>query len=219
MLGRLDESHIIRTIEYWDVERRKWTTREHRAVIVAEEITNRFFNVIALFNRAIPIIAIQLNALQLEDKVMLNFTTVLDIFESPEEEGEDAEPTDRDWWERRSNKESLAVADRIVQLAKCGEQSARVTYNRHHIAVGGQRQNFCWLHPRKAQAHCHFHLRIGADNAQSVTEKLESSGISVAAHKKGIVRVIITPSEIKQYQQVIAEVLQLAHKTVGGSTD
>ena len=24
MLGRLDESHIIRTIEYWDIERRRW---------------------------------------------------------------------------------------------------------------------------------------------------------------------------------------------------
>src|SRR5438876_2281051 len=49
MLGRTNESHIIRTIEYWDNERRRWPTREHRAVIVAEEITNRFFNVIALF--------------------------------------------------------------------------------------------------------------------------------------------------------------------------
>ncbi len=60
MLGRVDETHIIRSIEYWDIERRRWPTREHRAVIVAEEITTRFFNVIALFNRAIPMIAIKL---------------------------------------------------------------------------------------------------------------------------------------------------------------
>src|SRR2546427_6747000 len=43
MLGRVDETHIIRAIEYWDIERRRWPTREHRAVIVAEEITTRFF--------------------------------------------------------------------------------------------------------------------------------------------------------------------------------
>src|SRR5579859_6132661 len=49
MLGRLDESHIIRAIEYWDIERRSWPSREHSAVIVAEDITNRFFNVIGLF--------------------------------------------------------------------------------------------------------------------------------------------------------------------------
>src|SRR5712664_2614230 len=33
MLGRLDESHIIRTIEYWDVERTRYPQLEHRAVI------------------------------------------------------------------------------------------------------------------------------------------------------------------------------------------
>src|SRR5438045_1477648 len=46
MLGATDESHIIRTIEYWDIETRKNPSKEHRAVIVAEQITNRFFNVI-----------------------------------------------------------------------------------------------------------------------------------------------------------------------------
>ena len=54
MLGALDESHIIRTIEYWDVERQRFPTHDHRAVIVAEEITSRFFNVIRLLNRAVP---------------------------------------------------------------------------------------------------------------------------------------------------------------------
>ena len=52
-LGATDESHIIRTIEYWDIERRRFPSKDHRAVIVAEEITNRFFNVIALMNRSI----------------------------------------------------------------------------------------------------------------------------------------------------------------------
>src|SRR5215831_15010833 len=39
MLGATDESHIIRTIEYWDLESRKNPSKEHRAVIVAERIT------------------------------------------------------------------------------------------------------------------------------------------------------------------------------------
>ncbi len=43
MLGETDPSHIIRTIEYWDMERQRYPTLEHRAVIVAEEITARFF--------------------------------------------------------------------------------------------------------------------------------------------------------------------------------
>jgi hypothetical protein len=49
-LGATDETHIIRTIEYWDLERKRYPNYEHVAVIVAEDITTRFFNVISLFN-------------------------------------------------------------------------------------------------------------------------------------------------------------------------
>ncbi len=37
------------------------------AVIVAEDITSRFLNVISLFNKAIPLVAIQLRALEVKD--------------------------------------------------------------------------------------------------------------------------------------------------------
>ncbi len=47
-LGRTDESHIIRSLEYWDIERKRYPQYDHTAVIVAEDITSRFLNVIAL---------------------------------------------------------------------------------------------------------------------------------------------------------------------------
>src|SRR3954471_20808464 len=77
-LGNTDESHIIRTIEYWDVERKRYPQYDHCAVIVAEDITARFLNVISMFNGTIPLIAIQMNALRVGDKVALVFTKVLD---------------------------------------------------------------------------------------------------------------------------------------------
>jgi hypothetical protein len=54
MLGETDETHIIRTIEYWDNEKRKWPQRQHVAVLVAEHINRRFFNVIHLLSHSIP---------------------------------------------------------------------------------------------------------------------------------------------------------------------
>src|SRR6266516_2117274 len=42
ILGTVNESHIIRTIEYWDIERQRYPSFDHQAVIVAEEITSRF---------------------------------------------------------------------------------------------------------------------------------------------------------------------------------
>jgi RecB family endonuclease NucS len=41
-LGATDETHIVRTIEYWDRERRRYPDIRHTAVIVAEEINGRF---------------------------------------------------------------------------------------------------------------------------------------------------------------------------------
>jgi len=53
-LGATNESHIIRTIEYWDIERRRYPQYDHTAVIIAEDITSRFLNVITLFNGLSP---------------------------------------------------------------------------------------------------------------------------------------------------------------------
>ena len=52
-LGPTDESHIIRTIEYWEIERRRYPQYEHVAVIVAEDVTSRFLNVINLLNGSV----------------------------------------------------------------------------------------------------------------------------------------------------------------------
>src|SRR5215218_6175367 len=53
-LGATDEAHIIRTIEYWDIERKRYPQYDHCAVLVAEDITSRFLNVIALLNGTVP---------------------------------------------------------------------------------------------------------------------------------------------------------------------
>ena len=56
-LGATDESHIIRCLEYWDIERKRYPQYDHCAVLVAEDITSRFLNVVGLFNGFIPLVA------------------------------------------------------------------------------------------------------------------------------------------------------------------
>ena len=98
MLGALDASHIIRTIEYWDVERSGF-----QLTIIAPSLLLRFFNVIRLLNRAVPIIALQLNAFTVDAAVVLHFTKVLDVLqETKDDEEEGGEPVDRRDWDFRS---------------------------------------------------------------------------------------------------------------------
>ena len=99
--GSTDEAHIIRTIEYWDIERKRYPQYEHCAVLIAEDITSRFLNVVALFNGTIPLIALQMNALKVGTHTTLVFTKVMDeLSRGVVDDDEDAEaaPTDRAYW-------------------------------------------------------------------------------------------------------------------------
>ncbi len=103
MLGATDPSHIIRVIEYWDVERRRYPAYEHVAVLIAEEVTSRFLNMMSLLAGSIPLIAIQLNAIQVGDKLALDFVKVLDQRALQEDDTVDAAEGDevgRPAWER-----------------------------------------------------------------------------------------------------------------------
>jgi len=116
-LGKTDESHIIRTIEYWDIERKRYPQYEHTAVIIAEDITSRFLNVIGLFNGFIPLVAIQMQAYRYGEQVSLIFTTVLDQMRLGlvEEDEEVVDVVDRSYWEKRASKNTLEMTEKLLE--------------------------------------------------------------------------------------------------------
>ncbi|MEW8029835.1 MAG: hypothetical protein AB2792_09645 [Candidatus Thiodiazotropha sp.] len=198
MLGKLDASHIIRTIEYWDIERRRYPNIEHRAVIVAEEITNRFFNVISLFNQFIPIIALQLSAFKVENKVILNFVKVLDVSEQGVDDTESvSEQVDRSHWEKISNPKAINVIDEIVKLIQTSSEDIRVTYNKNHIALGTTGTNFAWFHPRKTASHCFIDFKIDSDQRAEFIQQMEEAGINAGTRRKNM-KVRLNSKEIGQ---------------------
>lgn len=153
-LGATDEKHIIRTIEYWDIERKRNPQYEHCAVIIAEEITSRFFNVISLFNGAIPLIAIQVKAIEVGDNVSLFFTKVLDEnkFELDDEDIA-LEPKDRSYWENRASVNSLKLVDKIMLALGEVVCEYELKYNKHYIGItnknNGTANNFILFKARK----------------------------------------------------------------------
>ena len=130
-LGATDETHIIRTLEYWDIERKRYPGCDHVAVIVAEEITSRFYNVISLFNSAIPLIALKMTAIEnQEGSIGVVNTKVLDLAATPQlEEDEPSEQTDRNYWEKQSSKKVLQSIDHTLGLIQQFEPKAQLSYN------------------------------------------------------------------------------------------
>jgi len=214
MLGRLDESHIIRTIEYWDLERKKYPNREHRAVIVAEEITSRFYNVINLFNQAIPLIALQLDALVVDAGVLLHFTKIIDVNEiSLGEEQEVSQPTDLNFWKSKSNAKALEVVGEVENLFKSIGIEPRLTYNKYHIALGTTGRNFMWFHPRKSAAHCSIGLLFDTDSREEFIEKLEEEGFSVSQRKKSL-NLKLSHNDLQKSSDLLKELLSTAESLV-----
>jgi len=219
MLGSLDESHIIRTIEYWDIERQRYPTYEHRAVIVAEEITARYFNVLRLLNRAVPLIAIQLTAIPLsKDEIILHGIKVLDIFEEGEPEDEVAgEQVDRKYWERRASPSALAALDATIGLVNTDIAPARVTYNKNHVALGTSGRNFCWLHPPKEASHCHVRVKTDPDKREEQMKAFEETSLYVRAFQRKQITLKLSVKDIEIHRALVLNLFRQCEAVSRGS--
>lgn len=169
MLGETDETHIVRTIEYWDNEKRKWPQRQHFAVLIAEHINRRFFNVIQLLSHSIPIIAIQVALIEMNGARSLYFTKILDTYE----EIDDGTPIasgnyNRDYWIGRA-KWTLDTADSLLNITHDVFDNPDLNYVKNYVAISVGGYNYLWLHRRSLNKSL-----LGFRMAQSLQDEVAS---------------------------------------------
>lgn len=212
-LGKTDESHIIRTIEYWDIERKRFPQYEHCAVIIAEDITSRFLNVISLFNGFIPLIAIQMNAIKIGEHVSLVFTKVLDQLKLglAEEDEEVAEKSDRNYWEQKGTKHTLAMADEVLNLIKTISPNFEFNYVKHYIGLinEGQINNFVKMIPQKIN----ILITLRIPKSEEIDEKIDNANLDFLDYdeKWSRYRIRIKKDEIEKKKEIIIELLKIAY--------
>lgn len=214
-LGKCDESHIIRTIEYWDIERKRYPNYEHCAVIIAEDITSRFLNIISLFNGTIPLIAIQVDALEVGDSLTLNFTKIFDEISIGLEEEDELELTDRSYWESRATPTTLKSVDEIHSFINDVRPGCEPKYNKFYIglAENGMANNFVVMKPKKKWIA--FQPKI--EQSEEIDNILEQKGIDYDYIKRNNrYNLRLKPSEVKPNQDIIKYLIQLS---LGHDTD
>jgi hypothetical protein len=177
-LGALDESHIIRTLEYWDVERKRYPQYDHCAVLVAEEITGRFLNIVSLFNGTVPLIAIQMQAYKVGEYLTLIFTTVMDELRRGLEEDDIAEatPTDRSYWENKGSKATLAIVDQLLSIVREFDPALELKFNKFYIGLArnGRVNNFVSFVPQKKA----LLLQPDIEQSAEIDTEIELSGLA-----------------------------------------
>lgn len=214
-LGATDESHIIRTIEYWDIEKKRYPQYDHCAVLVAEDITSRFLNVISLFNGTMPLIAIQMQALRVGDNITLIFTKVMDeLSRGLVDEDEDAlaAPTDRAYWEKSATKANVALVDQMLELLREFDPFLNLKYNKFYIGLekDGQAYNFVAFRPKKNQ----INIEIKLPQTEELDARIEEEGLDTLEYNKrsGFYNLRLTKSDIKSKSIFLQELSRLAYE-------
>ena len=222
-LGATDESHIIRTLEYWDIERRKYPQYDHTAIIVAEDITSRFLNVIGLFNGFIPVMAIQVTAIETSEGVGLQFTKVLDTVKLGylDEDEETSDATDRNYWENvRGTRKTVAMADRVLEIVRTFSPSVEQSYNKHYMGfwLDGRAYNFAICRPQKNA----LRLEVKMPKSEEIDQEIDASGLAALEYDKRWGRYKLTLTEYDldanseaSKESVLVSLLSKAYKLRG----
>lgn len=212
-LGSTDEAHIIRTLEYWDIERKRYPQYDHCAVIVAEDITSRFLNVISLFNGTIPLIAIQMQAVTVGDVMTVVFTKVMDELVRgvvDEDEVEAAAPADRSFWETRASRQTVALADDCLTIARDSDPTLELKYNRHYIGISrnGKAMNFIAMCPRKSSIT--IEVRLPKNSETDAT--IEAAGIELLGYARwGAYKLSVPSIDFLNRRDVLSQLIKAAY--------
>jgi hypothetical protein len=215
-LGKTDESHIIRTIEYWDIERKRYPQYDHCAVIVAEDITSRFLNVVNLFNGFIPLIAIQMNAYSYGNQVGIIFTKVLDemplgLLEEDDESGFEQAITNRDYWLKKASPETMEIADEFLVILNETKSGHSLQYKKANIGIAlrDQQVPFFFIKPRKKN-HIVFVIKMLRD--PDLDKLVENSGLDFMEYntKASRYRIRIGKEDLKSNRETIKQIIQFA---------
>jgi hypothetical protein len=213
MLGATDPSHIIRCIEYWDIERRRFPGYEHVAVLVAEDVTTRFLGVLQLFAGSIPLVVLQLDALQVDKHLLLNFVQVLDLGMQRRDDVAEAaasKTVDRAAWVEKATEERIVEVEALVNAVaesaqKLGEKKPITpNYVSQYVGIKLGKRNRIFVHfwPRKQFINISAQLQDSEDRAQELTDE----GFSASADG-GYVKFKVMPKDLKEKESTIARIL------------
>jgi len=206
-LGATDPDHIIRCLEYWDIERRRYPAYEHVAVLVAEDVTTRFLNIMSLFDGTIPFVALQLEALQVDEKIILSFVKVLDqrsLRRDDETDVVEGKETTRAEWVEYCGEKIMGMVDRVLLfINKKATPKRTLKYRQQHVGLtdGRRVSNFIWFEPRKSFLHIVY---PSTPDAHAWSERLEEAGLPAEA-ETGWLKVTVRPEEFAAHEELIRE--------------
>ena len=155
-----------------------------------------------------------MRAIQIADSVSLLFTKVLD--ERPlgleEEEEEDASAaTDRNYWETlRGSKETVALADKLLQDIRTFAPGMELKFNKYYIglALGGLPNNFAIFRAKRE----FLMVEIRLDRTEEIDQEVAASGVDAMPYDSRWrhYRVRVTNADLAKHRTFLADLMRRA---------
>lgn len=165
----------------------------------------------------IPLIAIQMNAVQLGDVVSLIFTTGVDQLRVGlvDEDEEVHEAADRAYWEERGTKTTVGMADELLEIVRSLDPKLELKFNKFYIGLAdqGQPNNFVIFRPQKNAIRIEPRLK----RSEAIQQKIEAAGLDVMDYDNqwGRYRIRLSKGDVKKHADVLRELFETAYRDAG----
>lgn len=216
MLGETDPSHIIRTIEYWDLEKRRYPQRQHFPVLIAETFSRRYFNVIQILSLNVPMIAIQADLLEVSGQKIINFTKILDIYEEQAEDDETNIVNETTWsssanWTLQTAKELLSIINSTGQILK-------LNFTQSYVALINSKGNAYWLYKRaEPKSYLGFKERDD-EKTEAIKNILDKSAVPFTYNKYQEFLIVVDKEFVKKNKEIFVKVNNIRN-SIGTETN
>lgn len=98
--------------------------------------------------------------------------------------------------------------DEIIKFISGVYPNVRITYNKHHIAIGTEMRNFMWFHPRKTQNNCHFEIKIKKEDFNNETRtKFDELGISYTLRREDVFAISMQTDKFRKNEEKITQII------------
>ena len=161
-----------------------------------------------------PIIAIQMQAFKVGDHLTLVFTKVMDEIERglvDENEDSNIFQTDRSYWDKKATKETVGLADKILNILHGIDSTLKLNYTKYYIGLekDGQAYNFVQFRPRKKS----IGLELKLPQSTDLDAKIEDADFDTLDYDKRWkrYRINLTRDDIEEKSEILKELSQNAY--------
>jgi hypothetical protein len=176
-------------------------------VLIAEDITSRFLNVVALLAGTVPLVAIQINALVIGDKVVLDFVRVLDqrLLRRDDVADSKIQLTDRAYWVEKSAVPIMQIVDEMLTIInEKADPKQQLNFNKYYIGLtdGIRSRNFIYFRPRKK----FVRVTVPGGWSEERSARFEEAGVDAEQNDDKLVFNLST-TDLTKHRDLIASII------------